>query len=76
MSGIKPSYAPPNMNHTPLATHFEIAQNKPSMSAMQPEQLKTQMPLEKQSTSHMKSLYSTIPAYHKTIDLFKIFSSS
>jgi len=60
----------------PLATHFEIAQNKPSMSAMQPEQLKTQMPLEKQSTSHMKSLYSTIPAYHKTIDLFKIFSSS
>jgi len=60
----------------PLATQFEIAQNKPSMSAMQPEQLKTQMPQEKQSTNHMKSLYSTIPAYEETIDLFRIFSNS
>lgn len=68
MIGIKPLYAPLNMSHRPLAIHFVIAQSKLSMSVMQLEQLKTPMTLEKQSTSHMKNLYSTIPVYQKTIE--------
>lgn len=50
----------------PCVIYFELAQSKLSMSVMQLERLKTQMPLEQQSTSHTKNLYSTIPTYQKT----------
>lgn len=40
-----------------------LAQNKPSRSVMQLEQLKNQMQLEQQSTGHTKNLYSTIPIW-------------
>ena len=65
---MKLLYMPHNKRDKPLVFHFGIAQNKPSMSGMQLEQLKTQKPLEKQSTSHMRNQCSTIPVCQKTIE--------
>jgi hypothetical protein len=62
---IKPLYVPHNKSEKPLVIHFEIAQSKPSMFAMQQEQLKTQMTPKQQSTSHTKIRYSTIPVYQQ-----------